>query len=84
MDTLKDSVVITVVTLDKIQWQCAILVTKEVNPDDPIYIQNSRNAVHETETPYSTEFISAVQFFSLYISNSIPQMVSEIRVMMEF
>lgn len=44
MDTLKDSVVITIVTLDKIQWQCAILVTKEVNPDDPIYIQNSRNA----------------------------------------
>lgn len=50
MDTLKDSIAITIVILDKIQWQCAILVTKEMNPDDRIQIQNSRNGAHGTET----------------------------------
>lgn len=82
MDTLKDSIAIAIVILDKIQWQCAILVTKEMNPDDRIQIQN-RSAAHGTETTYSTEFILAVLFFSLYICNSILLMVSEIRVMME-
>lgn len=83
MDTLKDSIAITIVILDKIQWQCAILVTKEMNPDDRIQIQNNRNGAHGTETTYSTEFILAVLFFSLYMCNSILLMVSEIRVMME-